>query len=158
MKPEDFERQLGPFVLIQRPPDEATQQRALKLGAQRTVAVKPQAADTLSLLFEFDDLMIATLPFLEPNQALTVGRLPDCDLVIDDPSVSKHHAALTWSGELASVSDLKSSNGSTVNGVPVTEARAVKDGDEVSFGDARFCFLLTRTLHQRLTAGRFRAE
>jgi pSer/pThr/pTyr-binding forkhead associated (FHA) protein len=153
MKVDDFERQLGPFVLIQRPPDEMTQQRALMLGAKRTIAVKPgQKLDRVELLLEFDELLVATLPFVEPGQALTVGRLPDCDLVIDDPSVSKHHATLTWDAG-AVIEDAGSSNGTTVNGQPITSSRAVHDTDELAFGDARFCYLLTRSLHERLTTG-----
>ncbi len=153
MKVDDFERQLGPFVLIQRPPDEMTQQRALMLGAKRTIAVKPgQKLDRVELLLEFEDLLVATLPFVEPGQALTVGRLPDCDLVVDDPSVSKHHATLTWNGGVT-IEDAGSSNGTTVNDQAITGSRAVHDTDELAFGDARFCYLLTRSLHERLTTG-----
>ena len=39
MKADEFEKQLGPFVLVQRPPDEMTQQRAIQLGARRTIAL-----------------------------------------------------------------------------------------------------------------------
>ena len=160
MTPENFERQLGPFVLVQRPPDEMTQQRALQLGARRTVALKRDSvgADTLSLLFELDDLLVATLPPVSSAEAITVGRLPDCELVIDDPSVSKHHAKLAWNDArlAASVEDLQSSNGTLVNGRPVVVSTEMKDGDEITFGEARFCFLRTKTLHQRLTTGRFR--
>jgi hypothetical protein len=31
----------------------------------------------------------------------------------------------------------------------------LRDGDEVTFGDARYCYLKTKTLHQKLTTGRF---
>ncbi len=148
-----FEKQLGPFVLVQRPPDAVVQQRALQLGAARTMAVKPNhKTDTLQLLLEFDTLQIATLPPLESLDVLTVGRLPDCELVIDDPSVSKHHARLFWLQEAqhAEVADLGSSNGTEVNGVLLTSGHVLKDGDEVCFGDARFCYLRTPSLHERL--------
>lgn len=161
MQAEAFEKQLGPFVLVQRPPDKYTQQQALALGAARTVTLKKDAPrDVLSLLFELDDLMIATLPPLAQADQLTVGRMPDCDVVVDDPSVSKHHARLSWSAMegKATVEDVGSSNGTQVNGRPLAKPADVNDGDEVCFGDARFCFLLTRTLHQRLTTGRFRAR
>lgn len=155
MNAQAFEKQLGPFVLVQRPPDTVVQQRALQLGAARTMAVKPNhKADTLQLLLEFDTLEIATLPPLESLDVLTVGRLPDCELVIDDPSVSKHHARLFWLQEAqhAEVADLGSSNGTEVNGVLLTTGHVLKDGDEVCFGDARFCYLRTPSLHERLTS------
>lgn len=153
---EAFERQLGPFVLVQRPPDEVTQQRALALGARRTVAVKKDTPrDDLGLLFEFDDLMVATLPPESTSESLTVGRLPDCDVVVDDPSVSKHHARLSWNTKTWAVEDLGSSNGTRLNGQPVEGMGIVHDGDELTFGDARFLMMRTSTLHQRLTTGRF---
>ncbi len=157
MKPDKFEHQLGPFVLVQRPPDALVQQRALQMGAARTVALKRVASkDTLSLLFELDDLLVATLPPML-SEAITVGRMPDCELVIDDPSVSKHHATLTWNEGtgLAQLFDVGSSNGTLLNGLEVKGEVALHDGDEVTFGDAKYCYLKTTTLHQRLTTGRF---
>lgn len=160
MKAPEFTRQLGPFALVQRPPDAVTQQRSLQLGAKRTVAMKrDEGHDEVSLLFQFDDLMVATLPPVGEGDALTVGRAPDCDLVIDDPSVSKHHATLSWDGKNRRVliEDQKSSNGTHLNGEKLNMKMGVKDGDTISFGDARFCVLLTETLYLKLTTGRFRA-
>ena len=159
MSREEFERQLGPFVLVQRPPDLLRQQKALELGAKRTVAIKRgETADELSLLFEFDDLVVATLPPMDANASLSVGRLPDCDLVIDDTSVSKHHARVEWDGKEALVEDLKSSNGTRLNGDLLNLKLAVRDGDTITFGDAQFCYLTTGTLHARLTTGQFKAR
>jgi hypothetical protein len=159
MRREEFERQLGPFVLVQRPPDQLTQKKALELGARRTVAVKrSEPADEVSLLFEFDDLMVATLPVVDSAAPLNVGRLPDCDLVIDDPSVSKHHARVEWDGRQAQVEDLKSSNGTHLNGDLLHIKMTVRDGDTIAFGDAQFCYLTTATLHARLTTGKFKAR
>ncbi len=160
MNGPEFARQLGPFALVQRPPDALTQQRSLQLGARRTVAVKrSEPQDEVSLLFQFDDLMVATLPPVQDGEALTVGRSPDCDLVIDDPSVSKHHATLQWDdrSKRVLVEDQKSSNGTHLNGEQLHVKMGVKDGDTISFGDARFCLLLTETLYLKLTTGRFRA-
>jgi pSer/pThr/pTyr-binding forkhead associated (FHA) protein len=153
MTPENFEKQLGPFVLVQRPPNEMTQQRAIQLGTRRTIALNRNAPkDAMSLLLELDDLLVTTLPPLDSHENLTVGRLPDCDVVVDDPSVSKHHATLSWDETLqqATVNDLGSSNGTTVNGLEVKAPRTVNDGDEVSFGEAPYLYLRTRTLHARL--------
>lgn len=160
MKAPEFARQLGPFALVQRPPDALTQQRSLQLGAKRTVAVKREdTRDVVSLLFEFDDLMVATLPPVGEEETLSVGRAPDCDLVVDDPSVSKHHATLAWDGKARRVlvEDQGSSNGTHLNGEKLNVKIGVKDGDTLSFGDARFCLLLTETLYLKLTTGRFRA-
>jgi hypothetical protein len=158
MRREEFERQLGPFVLVQRPVDQQKQLKALQLGAKRTVAIKRgAAADDVSLLFEFDDLMVATLPPVDSGAPLNVGRLPDCDLVIDDPSVSKHHARIEWDGHDALLEDLKSSNGTRLNGDRLNMQMVVRDGDTIEFGEAQFCYLSTNTLHSRLTTGKFKA-
>ena len=157
MPPEEFEAQLGPFVLVQRPPDAIVQQRALKMGAGRTVALRRDSTkDSISLLFELDDLLVATLPPML-SEAVTVGRMPDCEMVIDDPSVSKHHAKLTGLAAegVTTVDDLGSSNGTLLNGLDVRSDVVLRDGDEVTFGDARYCYLRTKTLHQKLTTGRF---
>lgn len=154
-----FTHQMGPFVLVQRPPDLIAQQKALALGAKRTVAQTRAENDEVSLLFEFDDLMVASLPRLaDVGGALLVGRMPDCDLVVDDPSVSKHHARLEWDDRThyARLEDLESSNGTLLNGDELRMPIHVRDGDMISFGDARFCFLMTETLYKRLTTGRFR--
>ena len=138
-----------------------TQQRAIQLGARRTIALnRNQPKDVMSLLFELDDLSITTLPPLDSHENLKVGRLPDCDVVVDDPSVSKHHATLSWdeTKKQGLVTDLESSNGTQVNGVDAMVPTAVRDGDEVCFGEARFLFMRSKTLHARLSTGRPKAS
>ena len=83
-----------------------------------------------------------------------MGRLPDCDLVVEEPSVSKRHARLCWHGPQVgcTVVDLRSSNGTFVNAkelAPGAEAH-VRDGDLLGFGDATFAFLLAPTFYARM--------
>jgi hypothetical protein len=150
----EFKEQLGPFALVQRPPDEPP--LSLNQAMHRTMASAKLQEQKPSLLFELDTLIVATLPPMDPDRGLTVGRVPGCDLVIDDPSVSRKHAMLKWdpATNRASVEDLKSSNGTAVNGTTVKKPVFLLDGDDVSFGDTRFCFLLTDSLYKTLTAKR----
>ena len=53
---------------------------------------------------------------------MTIGRHPHNDIVIADPAVSGHHAAITGNGAGATLEDLGSSNGILVNSVRVTDA------------------------------------
>src|SRR5882724_2586249 len=53
---------------------------------------------------------------------ITIGRGPDNTIVINDPSVSTHHAELQRAGETYRLKDLDSTNGTQVNGIPVAEA------------------------------------
>lgn len=71
----------------------------------------------------------------------TLGRHKDNDLVLADPSVSRHHALLMGEFGGFSISDLHSVNGTYVNQVPVTRPALLMDGDQVRLGDL--------TLHYR---------
>lgn len=64
---------------------------------------------------------------------ITIGRLPDNMLQIEDGSVSSHHAQLTVTGGDYFLQDLNSTNGTRVNGQNTTEAQ-LQDGDKVRFG------------------------
>jgi pSer/pThr/pTyr-binding forkhead associated (FHA) protein len=52
-----------------------------------------------------------------PRERIVIGRLPDSDMVIPDPSVSKRHCAVEWDGKEVSVEDLKSTNGTYLGAV-----------------------------------------
>jgi hypothetical protein len=65
----------------------------------------------------------------------TVGRHKGCDIQIDEPEVSRKHARITWSGTGYVVEDLRSANGTFVDGERVTEPRALKDGDLLRLGN-----------------------
>lgn len=151
-----FEQQMGPFALIQRPPEAVASQQALKLGANRTQVQRrdPGGSSALSLILDFEDLMIATLPPVRAVDELVVGRLPDSDLVIDDASVSKRHALLRWDAAKKGcwVKDLGSTNGTLVNQepLPADHPTPLFDGTVLSFGDVDFWFLSSATLHEKL--------
>ena len=68
-----------------------------------------------------------------------VGRLPECEVVLTDASVSRRHARIQLEGDRWTVTDLGSTNGVRVNGRDVAAAE-VRDGDRVEFGGALFGF------------------
>jgi len=65
---------------------------------------------------------------------MTVGRVAGVTLQLDDDSVSRQHAELERSEEGVILRDLGSANGTSVNGVPVTEEVLLTRGDSVQFG------------------------
>ncbi|HWB60699.1 MAG TPA: FHA domain-containing protein [Chthoniobacteraceae bacterium] len=67
------------------------------------------------------------------GDTITVGRLADNDIQIDDVSVSSHHLQLTLSGDDYHLKDLNSTNGTRVNGKTVTEVQ-LRGGDRVRIG------------------------
>jgi len=153
---------MGPFVLVQQPPSmgasgtPSTQMMGLPMNVQRTTVAKPEkvSAGALGLLFQFDELVVASVPPLHGVDQLKVGRQPDSDLLLDDPSVSKTHALLRWDEENArcTIQDLGSTNGTFLNAsVRLRRETTLKDGDILSFGEVQYWFLLTPTLYEKLT-------
>jgi len=74
-------------------------------------------------------------------ERVLVGRAPECDLIIADPSVSQHHAELVRTVDGYELRDAGSRNGSYVNGSRVEHA-LLQHGDVVAFGDVGLRFLL----------------
>ncbi len=75
-------------------------------------------------------------------QPLVIGRLPECDVVLNDSNVSRRHAELRRSGDGVFLTDLGSTNGTRVNVTPVREQILVS-GDEVSVGSTKLIFEMT---------------
>ncbi len=76
--------------------------------------------------------------FGEGRNTLGLGRGKDNSLVLDDASVSNFHAALTLNPDRTVwLSDLGSSNGTTIDGVrlPANDRRQVHDGERLCFGE-----------------------
>ena len=67
----------------------------------------------------------------------TLGRDLGSSVVLDDAFASARHAILTFRGRGWYVEDLRSTNGTLVNGVPVTGALALGFGDELQIGEIR---------------------
>jgi hypothetical protein len=73
------------------------------------------------------------------SESLVVGRLPDSGLVLADPNVSRYHAEIRPApgapdaGEYE-VTDMGSTNGTKVNGIPVVNAQILRDGDTITVG------------------------
>jgi uncharacterized protein YegL len=81
-------------------------------------------------------------PILEISapDKLTLGRVADNNIVIDDANVSSHHATLQATNDAINVTDLGSTNGTKLNGTPLEANKTVsaKVGDTLEFGDRGF--------------------
>lgn len=73
------------------------------------------------------------------RQGLTIGRDASCDLVLDHPTVSRRHAAITLREGEWSIEDLGSSVSVRVNGVAVRRA-SLQISDEIAIGPYRIVF------------------
>ncbi|MGX7823717.1 FhaA domain-containing protein [Actinokineospora sp. 24-640] len=68
-----------------------------------------------------------------------VGRGQDADFRLPDTGVSRRHLEITWDGQSATLADLGSTNGTTVNGTPV-QTWQLADGDVVRIGHSSLVF------------------
>ncbi len=66
---------------------------------------------------------------------INVGRVQDNDVMLPKGNVSKHHARLMLRDGRVIVTDLKSTNGTYVNGRKIAQATIVRTGDKINIGD-----------------------
>jgi ABC-type multidrug transport system ATPase subunit/ABC-type polysaccharide/polyol phosphate export permease len=83
------------------------------------------------------------------GQATVVGRAKTCDVVLDDPRVSRRHARLVRDGERTTIEDLHTSNGTFVNGQRITAPQVLRPGDLVAIGRCTLKLTPDGNLEQR---------
>ena len=83
---------------------------------------------------------IAGQTFHPPEGKTLIGRSPECQIFLDDVTVSRRHAELERAGETFTIRDLGSLNGTYVNRRRI-ESTVLQDDDEVQIGKYRLTFL-----------------
>ena len=68
-----------------------------------------------------------------------IGRGAEADVTVDDTGISRKHVEILWDGKRGQVNDLGSTNGSQLNGAPVTKA-ALPPDSVISIGRTRIVF------------------
>jgi hypothetical protein len=99
---------------------------------EETAAVRQQRA---LLIYGGRRLMVG------PRGA-TLGRSRECEIVVEDPNVSRQHAELRPRGGAWVISDLGSTNGTRVNGRTINGPEVVQPGDEIEIGSSLITFEL----------------
>lgn len=122
---------------------------------------RPGAA-TISLLRVVAGPDVLRFAVLEKDQELVIGRDAECGLRLADTSVSRRHARIAWAEEGFRVFDLRSRNGTRVNGAPVRgEGPNLKPGDRLEAGTVLLRFdlvSLAELLHLRGVLARLAAS
>jgi DNA-binding NtrC family response regulator len=75
------------------------------------------------------------------SRLIHIGSSPECDLVLEDPTVSRLHARLEYEREGFRLTDLQSKNGVRVDGVSVRDA-TLEAGQEIRLGEVSLRFAL----------------
>jgi hypothetical protein len=89
----------------------------------------PSRAAELILLKDGREARAFTLA----KDRVVVGRLPECDIVVDDPGASRQHAEIRRESGRFVVADLGSTNGTLVNESAIGE-HTLADGDRITIG------------------------
>jgi len=79
--------------------------------------------------------------FSPQGERTTIGRSPDCDIFLDDVTVSRKHAVLVQDDGRFTIEDQGSLNGTYVNRRRI-DSSPLSDGDELQIGKYRLTFLL----------------
>jgi hypothetical protein len=70
----------------------------------------------------------------------TIGRSRDCDIVLDDVGISRHHAEIRPAASGWTIADLGSTNGVQLNGKRVRGPQPLNQGDRVELGSTEIVF------------------
>ncbi len=76
---------------------------------------------------------------LEGERAI-LGRHPECDIVLDQGAVSRQHAQISVINGQYILEDLRSRNGTLLNGQAISSPQPLNDGDEVKICDLALAF------------------
>jgi pSer/pThr/pTyr-binding forkhead associated (FHA) protein len=66
---------------------------------------------------------------------LVIGRKSDCDIVIDEPYISGWHAKIEWRSNHFFLTDIASTNGTLLNGKPISSETWISETDSVQLGE-----------------------
>lgn len=114
----------------------------------RDVRLRPELVAPVTVITPLGELELG-------NGSLLIGRLPECDVLLQDALVSRMHARLSVQGDSVVVEDLHSTNGVYVNGLRVGHSAVLRDGDRILIGTAEFSLFETRDSSlQRIRAAR----
>ena len=75
----------------------------------------------------------------EIQEVTTIGRAPDCQIIINERSVSRHHARIFYESGHYWIKDLDSANGTKLNGKKIS-FQMLSGNDKIAFGEAKAVF------------------
>jgi len=126
---------VGQVSIVEKPQAPAA---SPDLMVERVTAVDLQGFSQVSVSTDRACIVVIYGPELGKRASLgqaafEIGRSSKSDLPIDQESISRHHARMTWDGQSHVIEDLGSTNGTFVNDERVTR-RQLRSGDQIKLG------------------------
>ncbi|GCE19878.1 FHA domain-containing protein [Dictyobacter kobayashii] len=112
-------------------------------GRELHMGKTPEPSSTIIARLQFANSGTSTRS-IELLSGMTIGRSRECDIFLEDLTVSRHHATINevTQGQYEIV-DNHSATGTFVNGKPVTKF-VLSEGDQLQIGNTIFTFRLAR--------------
>ena len=130
----------GALLVTEGEPDETTQTfSAEEVHDDRSDLLEELGIEGPALVIRSGGGRMGETYALEKQQT-TIGRSPDCDIFLDDVTVSRRHAVVGRGDAGFTIEDLGSLNGTFLNRSRI-ERGDLENGDEVQIGKYRLIFL-----------------
>jgi hypothetical protein len=147
VNPAQAREAAGPAPSVPTPPPSADRERAreesgktMVFSTAERIAAPLSAAATVRqqravLVYNGRRLVIG-------SDGATLGRSRENDIVVDDTGASRKHAELRSRGGAWVLSDLRSTNGTKLNGRRIDTPEVIQPGDEIKIGSSTLGFEL----------------
>jgi pSer/pThr/pTyr-binding forkhead associated (FHA) protein len=110
--------------------------------------LRPELAAPVTVITPLGDMELG-------SGSILIGRLPECDVLLQDSLVSRMHARISVQNDSVLVEDLHSTNGVYVNGLRVGHSAVLREGDRILIGTTEISLFETRDSSlQRLRVAR----
>ena len=119
------------------PPPGGGDPYAQQQGGYPGGGMPPAGNRQLTAILQLDDGSNRTYSLKQGGNV--IGRGQDADFRLPDTGVSRRHLEITWDGQSATLADIGSTNGTTVNGTPV-QTWQLADGDVIRVGHSSLVF------------------
>jgi pSer/pThr/pTyr-binding forkhead associated (FHA) protein len=97
----------------------------------------PEADQLIDVKLEILDGAEAGTVVDIPRGEVTIGRAPSCNVVLFSPAVGRAHARIERNAKRLLLQDLRSANGTFVNGKPIDGTALLASGDVIGLGGVR---------------------
>ena len=101
---------------------------------------KQDSDNNINFLLTLLNLELMSSSWILENGKYTIGRLSSHQVILDDVTVSRHHASIEIIKEVVKIVDNNSTNGVYVNGELIESETEIKSGDKLQIGKFQLLF------------------